>query len=249
MKIDERLNLVLPLYRDADPYAWVHSVPISREMFEAHYKLLNRAFTALMNEGQFSGRVAHLLFRDVAKDLAGRAAEGERLAAPVLNEIRRLSNIALATPKGWETLPLDDALSRHLIDADDVAEVLSALVFFTVGWHFAESDAQRIPQWRCENVGCANLIIGLYGILRFLGDLDRDREFWRNGACATAYSPAGDNGDNHRSIRSDIHVVAACLNWVVNEGFAEFFGQDDFDWDWKSAAQFRARHWALTPKG
>lgn len=137
MKIDERLNLVLPLYREADPYAWVHSVPISREMFEAHYKLLNRAFTALMNEGQFSGRVAHLLFRDVAKDLGGGVAEGERLAAPVLNEIRRLSNIALATAKGWETLPLDDALSRHLIDADDVAEVMSALVFFTVGWHLS----------------------------------------------------------------------------------------------------------------
>lgn len=136
MKLNERLNLVIPLYRDGDdPYAWVHATPISREVFESNYLLLSKTFTAIHTEGlgEVAGpKVAALILRDIGKQMAGAGGDGETVIRPLLNEIRRLSNVIVPGPNGWEMRPLQDAIVPKLLDEDDLHEVENGLVFFTV---------------------------------------------------------------------------------------------------------------------
>ena len=65
----------------------------------------------------------------------------------------------------------------------------------------------------------ANYVVGLYGIQNFIADVDRNREFWRDGD----------------------HVVSACLDYLANEGFKDFFADVDIDFK-NSAHEFRQRH-------
>lgn len=137
MRINERLNLVIPCYRDdGEPYAWAHSVPLSREAFNANYVLLGRTFEAIHMEGMgvITGpRLSALALRDVAKALAGPDGDPDQITAPFLNELRRVSNVMIGTPAGWESVPLQEAVSRKLLDDDDIDEVESILVFFMLG--------------------------------------------------------------------------------------------------------------------
>src|SRR3979409_127246 len=137
MRINERLNLVFPLYHgDEDLYAWVHSMPISREVFEAHYRLLAKTFTAIHAEGlgEIAGpKIAMLMLKDIAKDI--NPSDPISLTQPLLNEMRRLSNVLLKTDNGWEALPLQEALNGKHLDQDDLWEVEKILNFFTVVLH------------------------------------------------------------------------------------------------------------------
>lgn len=72
-------------------------------------------------------------------------------------------------------------------------------------------------------MGCGDIIVELYGVDRFIADIDRDREFWREATSAAGTS-----------------IVGSILDWVAGPGFQTFF--ERFDWDWISAAQFRQRH-------
>jgi hypothetical protein len=45
-------------------------------------------------------------------------------------EIRRLTNVLVPNGAGWETLPLEEALRRNLVDPDTMAEIEGAIVFF-----------------------------------------------------------------------------------------------------------------------
>jgi len=133
LRINERLNLVVPLYGDNDQiYAYVHSSPISREVFEANFLLISKTFAAIHGEGlgEIAGpRVAAMLMRETAKRMTPRGEASIEL--PLLDEIRRLSNVVMPGLSGWTTMPLHDAIAGRLIDSDDVAEVENALVFFT----------------------------------------------------------------------------------------------------------------------
>jgi len=136
MKINERLNLVIPLYRfDDDPYAWVHSMPISREIFESHYLLLSKTFTAIHSEGlgEIAGpKVALLMLKDVAKSMTN---DPDYLIRPLMNEMRRLSNVILRANDKWETMPLQDAINGKFLDDEDLREVENSLTFFIVVSH------------------------------------------------------------------------------------------------------------------
>ena len=70
----------------------------------------------------------------------------------------------------------------------------------------------------CENFGSASRILNLYGIRIFIEDIERRREFWRDGG----------------------GLVAAALDWLSTEGFAEFMIEADLDY--ASAEEFRQRH-------
>ena len=78
-------------------------------------------------------------------------------------------------------------------------------------------------------VGYGEYLVKFYGIPRFIADLDRDRDF-----CADRTT-----------------VVSAGLDWIANEGFREFFGEQDYDFPYNSAHEFRQRHLlhALERKG
>ena len=131
MRISQKLNIVIPLDTDGGTI-YVHSAPVSREVFERYYLVLGRTFSAIYRQGLeiMSGpRVAMLLLKDQARQMGVE----EDVQRGLVNEIRRLTNVVVQTPdRGWETLPLDTAISRQMIDADDASEVDNALAFFTV---------------------------------------------------------------------------------------------------------------------
>jgi hypothetical protein len=130
MRIDERMNLVVPLYRDEKIYAYVYSTPVSREVFEAHYWLIAKTHNKLVELDRIAGtKVAVFVLKDVAKK-----ERAEESCTAFLAEITRLSNAIVATDDGWTTAPYQAAVDRKMIDMDDAREVDSAIVFFTVGW-------------------------------------------------------------------------------------------------------------------
>ncbi len=132
MRVSESLNLVIPIYGNDDVISgYVHSMPIARGAFEANYKLIAATFTAIHGEGfgELSGpRIAHLVLKEIAAT-RGVADQADSL----MNEILRLSCLIAPAREGWESVPLTEAISRKTIGEDDAAEVLSAIVFFTVG--------------------------------------------------------------------------------------------------------------------
>lgn len=138
MQINKKLNFVIPLYRDdSNPYAYVHSAPVSREVFDANFWLLGKAYSAIHDEGlggTAGPRVAALVLKHVAKGLAGDDGDPDALASSFINELRRLSNVLSPGPGGWEVTPFQVAVDRKTLDEEDVAEVESAIVFFTLGW-------------------------------------------------------------------------------------------------------------------
>lgn len=129
MKLNEKLHLVVPLYDDNEAiYAYVHSAPISREVFEANFFLLSKTFTAIFAEGlgEIAGpRVASLVMRKISKQHNDEAG-----AAALMNEIHRLTNVLVRSPSGWAMTPFQECVDKGTIDADDLAEVINAIVFF-----------------------------------------------------------------------------------------------------------------------
>jgi hypothetical protein len=77
--------------------------------------------------------MAALLLKDEAKKM-GQWDGPSGVENGLVNEIKRLTNVALPGEKGWETMPYDDAVRMGKIGPDDAAEVNNAIVFFTVGW-------------------------------------------------------------------------------------------------------------------
>lgn len=135
MKLDRALNLVLTLDRESGASIQIHSTPISRGVFEANYKLIARAHAELFGRGTAyaigSGpRIAALTLRDVSRQEATEhGIEGEGDAPALLAEIRRLTHVIAPGDNGWSALPVDVALNRGGLDADEWAEVESQLVF------------------------------------------------------------------------------------------------------------------------
>ena len=130
MEINAKLNLVVPLFRGDNPYAFVHSMPLSRDTFEANYLLISKTFKSIHDEGLgvIAGpRVAHLLLREIA-------ARNEMTDAytALMNEIRRLSNVVIGSRDGWEVVPYHEAVTKKLLDDEDYSEVEGAIVFFIV---------------------------------------------------------------------------------------------------------------------
>jgi hypothetical protein len=135
MRINEQLNLIEPIDRADGTTVYVHSTPVSRSVFEANFLLMSKTFTALHAEGlgMLSGpRVAALMLQQIGAQMA---RDGMDPAQSLLAEIRRLTNVVAPTPAGWEVVPFEDAVARKMLDDDDVAEVMGAVCFFTVGWH------------------------------------------------------------------------------------------------------------------
>lgn len=133
MKIDRKLNIVIPIETETNGRILVHSAPISRDVFEQFYLELGKVFTQCFD----SVSQAHLalsapqLAYPALKKMAMDAGTWENVKRGLINEIVRLTNVLIAGDKGWETLPLDIAIKREILDEDEESEVLSAIVFFT----------------------------------------------------------------------------------------------------------------------
>jgi hypothetical protein len=129
VKLNRKLNLVMDI-ETGDGLVHVHSVPISREVFEDNFLVISRAFTAVYTNGlgPVTGpRVAALLLKQEAETLGVWAKTQQSLMA----EIYRLTNVVAPGPTGWETIPFDVAKKRGILDDSDAAEVENCIVYFT----------------------------------------------------------------------------------------------------------------------
>jgi hypothetical protein len=128
VKLNRKLNIVLSAETD-DGTIYIHSTPIGREVFEANFLVISRAFTAVYTNGlgPVTGpRVAALLLKQEATTLG----VWDRTQQSLMAEIYRLTNILIPGDGGWETVPFDIAKKRGIIDVDTAAEVENALVYF-----------------------------------------------------------------------------------------------------------------------
>jgi len=128
IKLNRKLNLVLSVDTDNGPI-YLHSTPVSREVFEDNFLVISRAFTAVYTNGlgPVTGpRVAALLLKQEATNLG----VWERTQQSLMAEIYRLTNAIVPGNNGWETMPYDVAKKRGLIDDTDAAEVENCLVYF-----------------------------------------------------------------------------------------------------------------------
>jgi hypothetical protein len=137
MRIDKKLNLVIPIYGDDSdaPTAWVHSTPIRRETFERYHMVIAKTFASIYTEGldfRVGPRVAMLRLREIAEEM--KRWEGPTgVEAGLVAEMRRLTN--LITPQQDGALPWQVAIDKGMIDPDDKSEVENAIAFFTVVSH------------------------------------------------------------------------------------------------------------------
>lgn len=129
--INRKLNLVLSYPRE-NGNLYVHSIAISRQVFESYYRVISRTFSAIYTEigGISAGpRIAALELKRAAAELGFQEAD---IQHGLIAEIQRLTSIIVLTDKGWETLPYHEAMNKKMLDEDEASEVENALAFFTV---------------------------------------------------------------------------------------------------------------------
>ncbi len=152
MKIDKRLNLVLAVEQDQGAPLYIHSTPIKRDFYDANHRLITRVAVSLFedNFGPATAiRVAALTLRDVAKTMDAdsrtpNSSTYQTAADNLINEINRLTNVAVPSGNGWENMPLHNALAQKLFDEDSAAEVRNAIVFFTVAsWFYRAAEREN----------------------------------------------------------------------------------------------------------
>ena len=143
MRLDRKLNLVIPIDRDDGTTLYTFSSPLRREVWEQYHMVISKTFTRIYAENlSFMGgpRNAALMLKDMAKntarpDRSGDWWEGqdgvERGLRP---EMRRLTTVMVprAEGGGWEQVQYDDAIARDMLTEDEASEVEGAVAFFTV---------------------------------------------------------------------------------------------------------------------
>ena len=134
-KINRKLNLEIPVYDGDDKVvAYVHSTPVGREVFETYFESFSRVFTQIYAGGHgitTAPRIGYLLLK---KDAIEHGVwEGERgVKRGLVEEISRLTNVLTPGDRGWEILPLEEAIKAGVIDEDDQSEIWNSLVYFTL---------------------------------------------------------------------------------------------------------------------
>jgi len=136
MKIDDNINLVLPVREDE---LYVYHTPISKEVFEINYKALAAVKGELASKGtayqMLSGpSIAALALKDeIRKSFSDQmdTSGADRVISAFFAELRRLSMVLVAGANGYDMKPVDAAIKAGALDAEDWEEVESSLVFFT----------------------------------------------------------------------------------------------------------------------
>lgn len=148
-KINSDLKLVFPIRftEDGEPTVWAYHTSISRDVFEANYRIIASAhaelFTPIFSAGDNVSRgmeaesarhIASLALKDAASVLAAkRGLEDKNPAGALLAEIKRLTTVLCPGPSGYEILPVEIAEQKGVIDADDWREAEASIAFFTCG--------------------------------------------------------------------------------------------------------------------
>jgi len=131
MQITDSLNLAIPFGNGLTAY----HTSISRAIYEANYAVLHASLAAMGKKGahylKASGpNIANLVLKDEGKRDAAERGEEDRTPA-LISEIRRLTNVLVPGPAGYDLLPIDNAISMGKLDEEDWLELEAQIVFFT----------------------------------------------------------------------------------------------------------------------
>lgn len=130
MRINKKLNLVIPVEDESGSTFYVHAKPFSREAFEANYMLFSQAFASMIENGiqvTAGPRVAALVLHDIAVKM-GKESDYTAIIA----EIKRTSTVVKSTSSGFEPKMLSSAIAHGDIDEDDASYIEGVICFFTL---------------------------------------------------------------------------------------------------------------------
>lgn len=152
-EITDDLKMVLPIKEHRGVTIHAYHQPISRAVFEANYRLIAGTRSALVGKGvaymMDSGpRIAALTLKDEGRrDATEFGEKGNGGADSLLAEIKRLTTILAPSQHGWDVIPVDAAISQGILDEEDWADAVSALVFFTCMYAMAKKvERQRVAK-------------------------------------------------------------------------------------------------------
>jgi hypothetical protein len=131
MKLDRRLFLVQTVKSENATYH-LHSAPISMDVWKVYFEALSQVYTKMFMGGlaAATGPGTAVLMLEKWARANGEWDGPEGVRDGLLPELRRLTNVVLATPKGWETIPYEVAIIQGLIDEESQMEAENAIVFF-----------------------------------------------------------------------------------------------------------------------
>lgn len=157
MKIDKKLNLVLPIVdENGEPTAYVHSTPIGSNVFDMYFLPLARTYSAIfsLGLGPVAGpKVADKMLKKMSIDI--KMWDGEAgVERGLIAEIHRLTQVIAPGKNGWETIPYKYAKDSGVLSKEDAAEVDAAIVFFIVtsAMH-PKAELKDYLQAMCSNWG------------------------------------------------------------------------------------------------
>lgn len=134
MRIDKKLNIVIPFPRSGEGTLYIHATPIMRETFETYFLPISVAFTRLWQEGLsvISGpRVALMMLKKASEER--RIWDGpDGVQAGLVEEMKRLTNVVVRGPAGWSTVPMYSAIEQKLITDEERDFAENAVTFFTL---------------------------------------------------------------------------------------------------------------------
>ncbi|WP_321913582.1 hypothetical protein [Paraburkholderia sp. J11-2] len=135
---------------------WAYHTPISKEVFDSHFRVLASTKSALSSKGAHylratAPRVAYLTLKDEGKkdalsrgsiDAQGNVRDDDTPA--LLAEMKRLTMILAPGANGWDLLPVDMAISTGKMDAEDWEEVASSITFFSCHYVMARKADREV---------------------------------------------------------------------------------------------------------
>jgi hypothetical protein len=145
--MNRKLNLVLEIERDGGAKLFVHSTPISREVFEANFIAIGAAISILYREGLHPTLCTGMTYLAFKKLMTEKPEQYGALDQMLLQEIWRLTNVAVPTPKGWETVPFGEAMQApgKYLDEEEIAEIMNFLCYFTAAsWVHGQKELRGV---------------------------------------------------------------------------------------------------------
>ena len=207
MRIDKKLNLIVPISLENGETVYCHSMPILKETFQRYSLVIAATFSKLLVNGlqSMGARIAAFALQEIAEEM-GRWEGVHGVKEGLLNEIDRLTNVLAMGSNGWESIPVETAISRGALDAEDYEEAKQKIVFFYLNIGYGTAGRGGFFHGHSgERLGNAYHALELYGIRQFIEDIDRDRDF--------------------SSGRESI--INECLDYLSGEGFSDLMRDVD----------------------
>lgn len=134
MRLDKKLNLVIPVDRDDGSRVFVHSTPVSYTLFDLYWEPVGKTFAEIYGGGYnvvAGPRIAAKMLRKVSTEMRMWDTKGG-VQQGLLAEVHRLTMVLVPGEKGWQQIPFDQAVSSKLLEPQEIDEVEGAVCFFTV---------------------------------------------------------------------------------------------------------------------